>query len=240
MQGSLYVGLSAQIALRERLATIAHNVANVNTPGFRAEQSKFDALVARAGDTDIAFADAGTTYLSRAPGGLTKTDNPLDVGVVGEGYLAIQTPQGRAYTRDGRLFMAPSGALVTVTGHAALDVGGAPILLDPTAGPPAVARDGMLSQQGRQIGALGLFAIDPAAKLTRFENSGVVPDRPATAILDFTRNGLVQGFVEGSNVSGVAEISRLVAIQRAFDGVTAAMSQSESNLAEAIRTLGGG
>lgn len=239
MQGSLYVGLSAQIALRDRLVTVAHNVANVGTPGFRAEQAKFDAVVARAGEQRVAFVTTEDTYLSRQPGGLQRTDNPLDVGIVGEGFMALQTPQGTAYTRDGRMFMAPSGALVSVAGYPIVDVGGQPLTLDPTAGPPAITRDGMISQQGRQIGAIGLFAIDPAAKLSRFENSGVVPDRPAAAILDYTRNGLVQGFSEGSNVSGVAEMSRLIQIERAFEGVVNAMATSEQNFTEAIRTLGG-
>lgn len=239
MQGSLYVGLSAQIALRDRLATVAHNVANIGTPGFRAEQAKFDAVVARAGEQRVAFVTTEETYLSRQPGGLQRTDNPLDVGVVGDGFLALQTPQGRAYTRDGRMFMAPSGALVSVAGHAVLDIGGQPLTLDPNAGPPAIARDGMISQQGRQIGAIGLFAIDPAARLARFENSGVVPDRPPAAILDYTRNGLVQGFSEGSNVSGVAEMSRLIQIERSFEGVVNAMAASEQSFTDAIRTLGG-
>lgn len=239
MQGSLYVGLSAQIALRDRLNTVAHNVANISTPGFRAEQAKFDALVTRAGDQRVAFVATDDTYLSRQSGALQRTDNPLDVGVVGEGFLSIQTPQGQVYTRDGRMFMAPSGALVSVNGHAILDIGGQPLTLDPTAGPPAIARDGMISQQGRQIGAIGLFAIDPGAKLTRYENSGVVPDRPAAAILDYTRNGVVQGFSESSNVSGVSEMSRLIQIERAFEGVVNAMATSEQNFTEAIRTLGG-
>ncbi|MBL8588118.1 MAG: flagellar hook-basal body complex protein, partial [Methylobacteriaceae bacterium] len=96
MQGSLYVGLSAQLALRDRLATVAHNVANVSTPGFRAEQAKFDTLLARTGEQPTAFVATEETYLSRLPGGLQRTDSPLDVGVLGDGFLAIRSPQGVA------------------------------------------------------------------------------------------------------------------------------------------------
>ena len=55
-----------------------------------------------------------------------------------------------------------------------LDAGGAAILVDPGAGPPDIARDGMISQKGSQVGALGLFTIDDDAKLTRYDNSGVI------------------------------------------------------------------
>ncbi len=89
----------------------------------------------------------------------------------------------------------------------------------------------MISQNGRQVGAIGLFAIDPNARLRRAENSGVVPDKPPTPILDFTRDGVVQGAVEGSNVDPVREMTRLIEVTRAFDGVTAEAAQSEGSVA---------
>lgn len=241
MQGGLHVGLSAQIALRDRLETLAHNLANVNTPGFRAEQAKFDAAVARVGaQPPVAFVEAKEPYLSRESGGAIKTDSPLDVALQGDAFMALQTPQGTTYTRDGRLFMTPTGALVSVNGHAVLDVGGAPLQLDPGGAPPSIGRDGMIAQGDRRIGAIGLFAIDPQARLTRADNSGVVPDRPPTAVLDFTRNSVLQGHLENSNVSGVTEMARLVAVQRAFENVVAAQGHSEQSYVDAIKTLGGG
>ncbi|HVP99434.1 MAG TPA: flagellar basal body rod C-terminal domain-containing protein, partial [Roseiarcus sp.] len=101
-----------------------------------------------------------------------------------------------------------------------------------------VSSDGMITQNGRQVGAIGLFAIDPAASLKRAENSSVVPDRPATPILEFTRDGVVQGSVEGSNVDPVREMTKLIEVTRAFDGVAAESSQSESSLQDAIKALG--
>jgi flagellar basal-body rod protein FlgF len=240
MQGGLHVGVSAQIALRDRLETIAHNLANVSTPGFRAEQAKFDAAVARIGaQPSVAFVEAKQPYLSRESGVTIKTDSPLDVALQGDAFMALETPQGQIYTRDGRLFITPTGALVSVNGHAVLDAGGAPLQLDPNGPAPSIARDGMIAQGGRRVGAIGLFAIDPAANLTRADNSGVVPDRPATAVLDFTRNGVLQGHLENTNVSGVAEMARLIAVQRAFESVVAAQGQSEQSFVDAIKTLGG-
>ncbi len=176
--------------------------------------------------------------MDRRVGALVKTDNPLDFAVQGDGWFGILTPRGPAYTRDGRARIDESGTLRTLNGDPILDAGGAPILVDAAGGPLAVSADGMITQSGRRVAAIGLFAIDPRASLSRAENSGVVPDRPATPILEFTRDGIVQGAVEGSNVDPVREMTRLIDVTRAFDGVAAEASQSEASLQEAIKTLG--
>ena len=121
-----------------------------------------------------------------------------------------------------------------------LDVGGAPILLDPEGGPPQIARDGTITQDNQQIGALGLFRIDPEAELIRAEGSGVIPDRPAEPILDFVRDGVIQGYIERANVNPVLEMTHLIMVSRAFDAVTSSLNETESSLREAVRTLGSG
>ena len=238
MQSSFHVGLSAQLSLQRRLDTIANNVANASTAGFRAEEVKFDTLLSQASSTPVAFASAGQHYLSRTSGELVRTDNPFDVAVQGDAWLGIKTPAGTVYTRDGRMKMTPGGELQTLSGYAILDAGGAPVQLDPNAGPPQVARDGAISQNNRAVGALGLFKIDDTATLRRFDNSGVTTDRPATAVVDFTKTGLQQGFVEGANVNPVMEMSRLIMVSRAFDAVTSSIKDADSSQQEAIRSLG--
>ena len=238
MQNGLYVAVSAEVALQRRLETIADNIANMNTVGYRATGISFEAEIARAGDTSLNYVSPGSDYLSRRVGGLVKTDNPLDFAVQGDGWFGIQTPSGPAYTRDGRARVDESGTLRTLSGDPILDAGGAPMLMDGSAGPLTVSSDGMISQNGRQIGAIGLFEIDPGATLRRAESSGVIPDRPATPILDFTRAGVVQGAVESSNVDPVREMARLIEVTRAFDGVAAEAAQSEGSLQDAIKALG--
>ncbi|HXF55694.1 MAG TPA: flagellar basal-body rod protein FlgF [Hyphomicrobiaceae bacterium] len=238
MQSNLYVSLSAQMALQKRLETIANNVANASTAGFRAEEVKFETLLSELSLDPVSYASPGTPYLSRRSGEIVKTDNLFDVAVEGDAWLAIGTPAGTVYTRDGRFQMAQTGELQTLNGYPVLDVGGAPILLDPNAGPPRIARDGMITQNNNQVGALGLFTIDEKANLSRFENSGVIPDVPATPALDFARVGVAQGYIERSNVNPVMEIARLIAVTRAFEAVTAAITDSEASLQEAITTLG--
>lgn len=238
MQPSLYVSLSGQIALQKRLDTIAHNVANTNTTGFRSEDVHFETILSEASREPTAYASAGETYLSRKHGSALETGNPLDVAIKGEAFLAIDTPSGQVYTRDGRMKMSDTGELRTLEDHPVLDAGGAPIQLDPNGGSIKIAPDGTILQSDRQVGALGLFTISNTAKLTRYENSGVIPDVPAEPALDFSRNGVAQGFIEQSNVNPVLEITQLITVQRSFEAMTSAMSQTDDRQRDSIRTLG--
>ena len=238
MQSALYVALSAQVALERRLETISKNVANMSTAGYRADEISFETYLSRAAAEPVAFTSAGETYISRAQGPVTQTGNPLDVAVQGDAWMSIGTPQGPVYTRDGRMRMLDNGDLQTLNGYPVLDVGGAPLALDPNGGPIEIARDGMITQNGQQLGAIGLFMIDPAAKLARFENSGVIPDRPPVAALDFSTTGVAQGFVEGANVNPVMELTKLIMVQRAFESASAMIQQAETTQQEAVRTLG--
>lgn len=238
MQSGLYVALSGQIALQRRLETIARNVANASSAGFRAEQVTFESFISQVPLQPVAFASTGKSYLSRIPGELIRTDAPLDVAIEGDGWLAIETPSGIVYTRDGRMRMTEAGELQTISGYPVLDVGGAPILLNPDAGTPRIAHDGTITQNNQQIGALGLFRIDAEAGLLRAEGAGVIPDRPAEPILDFVRDGVIQGYVERANVNPVLEMTHLIMVSRAFDAVTTSLNDADSSLREAVRTLG--
>lgn len=239
MQSGPYVSLSAQLTLEKRLESLALNVANMNTAGYRAAGVSFHTYISRTGDSPVAYATAGKDYITRTEGPLERTDNPLDVAVQGEGFMAIQTPGGIVYTRDGRMRMKATGELESLGGHPILDAGGTPIILDPTAGPPVIGGDGMISQGNQQIGAIGLFQIDPSAKFTRYENSGVIPDKPATPILDFNTNGFVQGHIEGSNVNPILEMAKLITIERAFESISGSAEKNESTLKDALPILGG-
>jgi len=222
-----------------RLETIADNVSNMGTVGFRASGVSFAAEVARTGDARTAFASPGADYVSRRAGALVRTDNELDVAIQGDGWLGVATAGGTAYTRDGRMRIAEYGALETVNGLKVLDAGGAAIILDPRGGRPVIAEDGMISQGGRQLGAIGLFSIEDDAKLTRTTNSAVYSDRPARPVLDFAKNRIAQGWVEQSNVSPVQEMTKLISITRTFDSLSSGMAQMDSAVQDAIKTLGG-
>jgi flagellar basal-body rod protein FlgF len=237
MSTDLYVAASAQIAIDRRMEAIANNIANANTAGYRAAGVKFEATMAKVGEENVAFASPGTVYIVRDSGPVNYTGNSLDVAVDGDGWLAMQTPNGTAYTRDGRMHITAFGQLQSVAGYPMLDLGGGPITIDPSAGPVTIGENGTISQNGKPIGGLGLFLIPKDAALARQDNSGVVPSKPAEPVEDFTANSIRQGYVEGSNVNPILEMTRLIEVSRAFDQAATAIDQSDNMSQEAIRTL---
>ncbi len=239
MQANVYVGLSAQLALNRRLETLAHNVANSSTAGFRAEAITFGTIASHSTRTPVDFATPGTSYLSRRQGELTQTGNPLDVAINGDSWLGLSTPVGQVLTRDGRMQMSPTGELQSLTGYPVLDVSGTPLQMDPSAGPPQIARDGMIWQGGRQVGALGLFRIPQNANLVKFDTSGVIPDQPPTPELDLNRTAVVQGQIERANVNPVTELTQLITVQRSFEALTSMLNEIEASMQSSLRILGG-
>lgn len=238
MQNGLYVALSSQLALEKRLTTAAQNVANMATSGYRAEETRFSALMTGSGKGSVSFVSSGDSYISRASGPITKTDLPLDVAIQGDAWLSVGGAGGPVYTRDGRLTMDPTGRLTDLTGRPVLDPGGSPLLLDPQQGPPVIGRDGSVHQGVNQVGAIGVFTFDPKAAISRSGTNAVTPSLPAKPVQDFTRIGVLQGHLEGSNVNPIMEMTKLIAIQRAFESAANLTQQSETSLQDAIKSLG--
>jgi flagellar basal-body rod protein FlgF len=238
MQSGLYVALSSQIALERRLTTIADNIANANTVGFRATGLKFDEIVNGIPASSTSFVSQGVSFLSSLPGGMETTGNALDFAAQGDVWFGLETPQGAVLTRDGRFQLTPEGALVNLQGYAVLDPGGAPIQLNPANGAPAAGRDGSISQQGTPVGAIGLFDYPAASEFQRFGSSGILVGELPEAAVDRSDVGVLQGFVEQSNVNALKELTSLIMVQRTFDDISALVRDSESSLSGAIKTLG--
>ena len=186
MQGNLYVGVSAQVALQRRLDTIAHNVANASTAGFRAEEVRFETVLSRAGADPVAFATSGPTFLSRRSGELVRTDNLFDVAVEGDAWLAIQTPGGtglyprRPHAHDRRRASCRRSTAIRCSMRAA-----PPCCSTPTPARPASPATAPSRRPIARSAPSASSTSTSRANLTRFENSGVIPDRPAHARAGF-------------------------------------------------------
>ena len=101
MDATTYVTLSAQISLQKQLETVANNVANASTAGFKADRPLFQSYIDQASEPDggVAFVQDAATYVDRSSGPIESTGNPLDIALNGDGYLAVATPQGTSDTR---------------------------------------------------------------------------------------------------------------------------------------------
>lgn len=239
MQSGLYVALSSQISLEKRLNTIADNLANMNTVGFRATQLKFDDVVTRAEGTKVDYVSTGEEYLSDANGAMIQTKNPFDFAAKGNTWFSIDTPSGNAITKDGRFTMLQSGDLVTLEGYPVLDAGGTAIQLNAQDGPPTASNDGVLYQNNKPVATLGLFEANVGPNFTRVGNSAVIPNETPQPVVDRIDAGVVQGFVEQANVNPVQQMTQMMTVSRTFEYVTQLMRDSEASIGDAIKTLGG-
>jgi flagellar basal-body rod protein FlgF len=240
METSIYVSLSGQLALQRRLETIANNIANASTPGFRAESVTFDSVISRQQQTSVTYSTTGTNAFSANSGPVVQTGNPTDVAIKGDALLGVATPSGTVYTRDGRMQISPTGGLTTINGLPVLDSGGAPVQINAARGPIQIAHNGAISQNGDKISTLGLFRASPGSKFIRYEGAGLIPDKPVEPVANFTDTGIIQGYLENSNVNPILEMTRLISVQRTFEAITASIEKSDQKMSDSIRTLGSG
>ena len=120
-----YVALSRQMVLQRHMTTIANNIANAGTTGYRAEHTLFEQALARPGEPEpAAFVQDVGLYRDTRPGAVTQTGNQFDLAINGEGYLSFQTPAGERYGRAGHLQPDATGRLTDAAGNPVLDDGG--------------------------------------------------------------------------------------------------------------------
>jgi flagellar basal-body rod protein FlgF len=239
MQSGLYVALSSQISLEKRMNTIADNLANMNTVGFRATQMKFDDVMTKVEGAKVDYVSTGEEYLSSDNGAMVQTKNPLDFAIRGDAWFSVNSSQGPALTKDGRFSMLDTGEVVTLEGNAVLDSSGAPIQLNPQAGPPTASKDGILYQNNAPVAQLGLFEADVGPNFTRVGNTAIIPTSTPQPVVGRSDIGVMQGFIEEANVNPILQMTQMITVSRTFEYVSQLMRSSENSMGDAIKTLGG-
>ena len=249
MENTLLVGLSRQMTLERQLDVVANNVANINTTGFKADRSLFEEFLnspahednfARA-DRRVSFVQDRGTFHDFAAGNTEQTKNPLDVAIDGGGFLAVQTPAGERYTKDGGLQINNLGQLVTVGGNPVLGSSG-PIVFQPTDHDISIASDGnitVVEGTGRTDsvrGKLRVVSFADAQKLIK-DGSNLFSAGPGTAAQPDAVSKVRQGFVEKSNVNSVHEMSRMIEITRTYTQISALLQQQSDLHKSAIDKL---
>jgi flagellar basal-body rod protein FlgF len=205
-----YFDLAAAAGYGEaRMAILANNLANVNTPGYKADQVSFSEVLDQA--TGLPSITAGQ-YAEMSAGPLEQTAGRLDAAIQGDGFFVVDTPDGRRFTRDGGFQLSGDGTLVNSEGHPVLGSGG-PIVVDTEAGPVTLDARGKIWVDGGEVDTLQIVRFpdgQPPAKVggNLFDGTGDTPvEEPR----------LVQGAIERSNVSPVLEMSRMIEIARGYE-----------------------
>jgi len=231
MDSGYYAACAGLAAQTQALELVAHNLANLGTAGYRAQQATFRSLLAGSGvvawnPLNAAVNDFGVLGGSRtslAPGSLTATGNPLDMGIAGAGFLTVQSAQGVVYTRNGSFHVTPTGQLVTAQGDAVLGEQG-PIVLPH--GAVAVSADGTISVDGAVVAKLRLAEFSPDTNLRAVGTAlYATPDGSA---LPAATSSIRQGMLEDSNVSPVESVVQLITVQRNAEMMQRALTLFDS------------
>lgn len=244
MGNSAYVSLSHATALERSLNLSAHNLANASTAGYKAVQPVFHVEThGGSGElTTLNFVQDKGVYLDQTQGALTRTDNPGDLAISGSGWFGFDVGGGVAYSRFGQLVVDVDGQLVTAAGQAILDPDGGPVVLPNDAGSAfSIAGDGTITDQnGDNIGQVGVFIVEDPSALTPI-GRGMYADPTGGANLEPDETSTIaQGFIEGSNVEAVLEMTRLIDIQRAYEHSVTLMKEESELTKQAIQRLGRG
>src|SRR3569623_741319 len=243
MQNSLLVGLSRQVALRRELDVVANNIANVNTPGFKADGTLFEEFIGKVARSDmddlsrrdsrVSFVRDRATWIDLGQGTMERTGNPTDVAIQGQGFFAVQTPQGERYTRNGSFQINSQGQLVTGEGYPVLGDNG-PIQFQPNDRQVQISGDGTISvnvpgSTGESLrGKLRMVAFDTPGAL-RTSGAGAFALAAGVNIVPDTASRFSLGTIEKSNVRSVVEMTRMIEISRTYTQV-ANIIQAQADL----------
>lgn len=242
MSIGIYNAASAMMVRLSEVDIIAHNLANTETPGYRAQRLSFRNF----GETFLwAIAGTGNRPPARLPLGITidrqqvdlrlgslrPTNNPLDVAIDGDGWFVVQTPQGIRYTRKGNFAISRDGMLVTSDGYPVLGENNQPIRIPINATVTIrIAETGEIFAGTQRVGRLQVVMLQTVQPVGNGYFLGVNPQPTNTRI--------AQGMLEGSNVQVVTELVRMLNALRSYEmsaRTFSAFETSKQALLEATR-----
>lgn len=244
-----YAAASAMLSGMYRQEVLSHNVANIDTPGFKQILTSMeDFMNTQAYTSPGVVGNSSPRYLGEiglgvemsedtidfTQGAMNATGNDFDVAIEGAGFFRIQTPEGERYTRDGRMVRDAEGTLVTVDGFPYLNENGQPITIDQ--GILSVSRDGLIAIDGEEVDNLGIAVFeDPAATLIRTQgNYFEASQTPATE----GAGVVLQGYLEASNANPTRLMTHMVEVLRSYQAAQQMVQNQDELLGRSISVLG--
>jgi len=245
MGSDIYTAASGAIARMHDLDVTANNLANVDTPGYHRDLTVFEVALESA----LRAAEGGTVkgpparamvgIASSSPdtgsGALTNTGAPLDAAILGPGWFEIATPDGLRYTRAGSFGVDPQRRIVTPDGHPLQGDGGA---IRIGAGTPEITGSGEVRDStGASLGRIRVVDFLEPSGLVK-EGRNLYRTLPEAGPFQIENPLLAERTLERSNVVAVAELGRLVQLQRAFDASMQMMTQQDRATERLLREVG--
>lgn len=206
-----------------RLETIANNLANANTTGFKKDILSFDHWLRVHQKTNL------------AQGNMRYTGNAVDIALSGEGFFKVSTPEGIRYTRDGRFYVNAEGQLSTTGGHPVLGESG-PISIQGT--DISVDDHGKISVDGEEADTVAVVSFPRPELLRKQGESSFIYDgddgeepRPQETLVK-------QGYVEESNVAVTQEMIKMIETLRHFESYQKVLQTFDETDAKVINEVG--
>lgn len=237
MENIGYVGLSHQMALRQQMDIAANNVANMSTPGFKAQDTLFQEYLVKGkgAQDDLSQVTDSGSFRRMDQGTLKQTHNPLDIAISGDGYFAIEAPEGIRYTRAGNFILNNERTIVTTQGYPLLNEGGAPIQVPEDENQITITSTGGVSTENGEIATLKLVDFgDPQALKEAGSGLYIADDMQEMPVEDAQ---VIQGAIESSNVQPIVEMTKMVEILRTYQSVQKMMQSDHDRIRSAIRKL---
>jgi flagellar basal-body rod protein FlgF len=230
-------GLRARM---QSLDLLANNIANTSTSGYKGDSEFYTLFTSEAAEDGSSEPASTQPMIDRqwtdfSQGLLEPTNNPLDFGLSGKGFFALQGPSGPLYTRNGSFQVTATGNLVTTDGYTLLERNGQPIKADPSKA-VEVTLDGNVHQSGQIIGQLKVVDFKDPSVLAKQGNNYFRNSSDQTP-LDTTSTQVHQGKIEASNVSPSQAAVRLVNVMRQFEMMQKAVSLSGDMSRKAIEEV---
>ncbi len=241
MPYGLYLSAEGAQAQSQRMEVISHNLANVDTPGFKRDLALFQARYAEAIEQGLDFPGSGSindtgggivlraTATDFSSGPLKRTSIPTDMALPGEGFFLVRKDDEELLTRAGNFRLTNDGSLVTQQGDPVLDEAGTPIAIDPELGPWRLAQDGVIEQAGTLV-PLAIVRPESLGQLTKVGENFFRATGDVSPLAPSERR-VAGGFVEGSGVSPTLEMMQLIEASRAFEANVALIRHQDQMLA---------
>lgn len=236
MENAIYIGLSRQAALRREMSLVANNIANSSTAAFKREialYSPYETDTKMEEKLDFVI-DHGTIVIHQ-PGTLEPTQNTFDVAIKGPGFFVVDDGNQQLFTRNGNFKLDPDNQLITGNGELVMDQGDNPIFIPQDGRKIEISPDGTISAG---IDVLGILKVVEFDDLARMQKRGGSLFETTEAPKQAENSELLQGHLETSNVSAISELTRMIDVQRSYEGVKQMLDREAERLRNSVRKLG--
>lgn len=247
MDRLIYTAMTGASQTLNRQAAVAHNLANVSTAGYRAEEHRLRAVqvqthAAQPGLSTRAFVVDASTHTDFTPGSQIYTGRDFDMAVQGAGWIAVQAPDGgEAYTRNGNFELSVNGVLQTRSGLSVQGDGG-PISIPPEV-KVSIGVDGTVSvvpESGAQntVNVVGRIKLvnPPEAEMVRGEDGLFRLRNGGPAPVD-EQARIAAGYTEGSNVNAAEQMVTMISLARQFEMQMKMLTTADTNDRAAAQLL---